>query len=103
LIDGDCQRHAAPSAALIVNGIKDVENRTWPTRYRRVVLPQGGPAPFRFITARTALVAVEADELGQRAEIARSALSRKARIRSKMSLAFQSSGSRKTNPIFVSS
>src|SRR5258707_15416018 len=27
-----------PWAALIVSGIKDVENRTWPTRYRGLVL-----------------------------------------------------------------
>jgi hypothetical protein len=48
LIDGDCQRHAALSAALIVNGIKDVENRTWPTRYRRVVLIDASGRPSAF-------------------------------------------------------
>jgi ASCH domain len=34
-----------PWASLIVNGIKDVENRTWPTRYRGPVLVHASQRP----------------------------------------------------------
>lgn len=38
-----------PWASLIVEGIKDVENRTWPTKFRGRVLIHAGANPVKFI------------------------------------------------------
>lgn len=39
-----------PWAALIVHGVKDVENRSWPTRFRGPVLIHAGKKPDEFAT-----------------------------------------------------
>lgn len=37
-----------PWASLIVNGVKDIENRTWQTKFRGLVLVHAGAAKARF-------------------------------------------------------
>lgn len=37
-----------PWASLIVEGIKDIENRTWPTKFRGRVLVHAGASPVKF-------------------------------------------------------
>lgn len=38
-----------PWAQLVVDGIKDIENRTWPTKFRGRVLVHAGATPVKFV------------------------------------------------------